>query len=513
MKIKEILQKKLYDKLIFVIEFTIAIILGISIYKISYKYKDFQYISKPYLCISVITVIAILAIIVLNLKKYKNKIEKLFLTFIIPIGVMFVVLLPPNWTPDEEGHMFRAYDLSLGNFITPLGEKNEGDIYVPEEMLELALEKNDLNYSLVHKHMQKDADYNTLVPVQTTFKTYFPINYLTGGITFFITRTLNINILLSCYFIKLLNFLLFIIIGYYCIKLIPFGKLLLAIYMFLPMIIQQACSLSADAFINGISLLFIVYNLKLLYQEHDLNIKQRIIYYLLTLSISLCKYVYFPIVFMSLLLIKNKNISKKNKRKLIIISIIISIISAIGWFIFTQNYVDVRQYIKDANVKPIEQVKYILQNPIEYCKVLKNTFESYGAYYLFTFVGSELGYANIEIPQIYILIMLFALFLLPFIEKNEKSFEKWQKVIMILIFVMLTILILTGLYLTWSPLQYHVVAGVQGRYFIPVFIILLLTIINKDKHLEIRNIETKYFILLFILNIVPIITIYQNFIK
>ena len=52
----------------------------------------------------------------------------------------------------------------------------------------------------------------------------------------------------------------------------------MAIYMLLPMIVQQAASLSADAFINAVSLLFIAYNLKLLYQEKDLDLKQKLIY-------------------------------------------------------------------------------------------------------------------------------------------------------------------------------------------------------------------------------------------
>ena len=516
MKVKEYLKENknlIYDKLIFLIELVISLILGIAIYKISYKYQDFNYISVPNTIVLILSVIMLIIILILNTKKYKDKIEKIFLTYIIPIGIMFVVLLPPDNTPDEEGHMFKAYDLSLGNFITELGEKNEGDIYVPQEMLNLALEKKELDYSKIHSYMQKEANYDELVPVQTIAKTYFFINYIPGGITFFVCRQLNVNILLACYIVKLFNFILFLIIGYYCIKKIPFGKLLLAIYMFLPMILQQACSLSADAIINNLAILFIVYNLKLLYQEQDLTFKQTIIYYILTISISLCKYVYFPITFMSLLLIKNKNINKKKRNKLIIISIIISILSAVGWFIFTQNYVDVRAYIKEANVKPIEQAKYILSNPLNYLGIFINTINEYGGYYLLTFVGSELGYANIIIPQIYIIIMLFGVFLLPFIENNQKSLDKIQKILMVAIFIILVVLIITGLYLTWSPLQYDKVAGVQGRYFIPVMIILLLTMISKKKNIDIKNLHIKYFILYFILNIIPIITIYQNFMK
>lgn len=506
-------KEKIYNKVIFIIEMLIALILGISIYKVSYKYQDFRYISRPHLTIAILSCISLLIIIIFNTKKYKKTIEKLFLTYVIPIGIMFIILLPMCLVPDEEGHIFKSYEISMGKLITPLGEKNEGDIYVPKQVLEIAQKKDSMNYSQIHMLLQQETDYDDLTPVQTPAKTYFPINYLTGAMTFAVCRGLNINVLLACYLARLVNFIMFIIIGYYSIKILPFGKLLLAIYMSLPMGIQQAASLSADAFINSISILFIAYNLKLLYQEKDLELKQKIIYYVLALSISLCKYVYFPLVFMSLLLIKNKNISKKNKIQITVITIITSIIVAIIWFAFSQQYVDTRLYIKQANVNTMEQMKYVLKNPLKYVKVLINTLQAYGGYYLLSFVGSNLGSANIEIPQICSLALLFGLCIIPFFEKNKKSFEKIEKWIMLFIAMILILLVETGLYLTWSPLQYNLVAGVQGRYFIPIFILILLAMINKDKNIEIKNLEMKYFIVYFTLNIISLLTIYTNFVQ
>lgn len=510
-KNKEII-KRLYNKLIYIIEIIISLIMGVSIYKIAYKYEDFHYISKPYMIITIISAIILLTIIIINTIKYKKQIEKLFLTYVIPIGIMFIIILPMNWVPDEEGHMIKTYDISKGNLITQFGEENKGDIYIPAQMLELAENSNKFNYSKLHEYFIQEADYNNLVPAQTIAKTYAPVNYLTGAITFFICRILNINILLACYLGRLVNFLLFAIIGYYCIKILPFGKLLMAIYMFLPMIVQQAASLSADAFINAISLLFIAYNLKLLYQEKDLNLKQKLIYYVLALSLALCKYVYFPLVFMSLLLIKNKKISKKNRNELIIVSIILSIFVAVGWFIFSQKYVDVRKYIIEANVKPIEQLKYILQHPFLYINLLIENFKSNSAFYVFTFVGEKLGPLNIEVPEIYAVIELFALLLIPFFEKNDKSLEKIQKWLMNLISIALILLIITGLYLTWTPLGASIISGVQGRYFVPAFILTLLTIINKNKNIEVKNLEIKYLVLFLILNIASLNIIFERFI-
>lgn len=502
-------KEKIWDKTNAIIEFIIALILAISIFKIQTNYIKFGDISKVSLIITTISCILLLGIIICNFKKYKKEIAKLFVTCIIPIGMMYAILLPIGQVPDEEAHLFRTYDFSCGNFITPLGDENKGEIFIPEQMLELS--KSWDKFQACRKLIQEKSDYTKLVSVDTITKTYFPINYLTGAISFFVGRIFNVNIILMCYIIRLINFALFILVGYYSIKIIPFGKLVLSIYMFLPMIIQQACSLSADAFINMIAILFIAYNLKLLYQENNLTLKQRIIYYTLALSLSVCKYVYFPLTFMSLLLIKNKNINKKEKCKIITISTITSVIAAIGWFIFSQKYVDLREHIRIMDIQPIEQLKLIIKNPLQYVNIFRRSLEVSGYEYLFGFTGNALGLLEINIPDVYIVPMTFGLFITPFFEENKKSLEILQKIILVMIAIILIVLILTGLYLTWSPVGANLISGVQGRYFIPVYILFLLAMCCKENNIKVKNIERKYFIIYLLLNIISIIKILMYF--
>lgn len=512
-KIKEKLKiSKVYDNLVFIIEFLLSLIIGVSIYKITYTYQDFHYVSLKYLIVFAVNSLLNLLLIISNIVKYKNIIEKLFLTFIIPIGIAFLMLFPMNQVPDEDGHMFRIYNISLGNFITAFGENNEGEMYVPKVLSELSEQKEEFTYSDIHRYMINKSNYDELVPVQAITKTYNPISYLTGAFTFFMCRLLNVNILLTCYLIRLINFMFFVIAGYYCIKTIPFGKLLLAIYMFLPMIIQQAASLSVDSFVNTVSLLFIVYTIKLLYQKNDLFVKQRIIYYVLAIGIALSKYIYFPLTFMSIMLLWNKNIKKKNSIKLIITSITLSVLLSGAWFLFSQKYVDVRENIINNNVNPMEQIKYIIKNPIQYLLLFMKNIERNGQFYVFSFVGSQLGWLNIIVPGIYITMMLYGLLILPFLEKNEKSLQKQQKFITTLIGIILIILIITGLYITWTGVGVNDILGVQGRYFIPAVILILLSMIKEKQYINVKNIELKYFITYFILNALVLITAFKQFI-
>lgn len=502
---------KIYDKIVFILEVVISLVFGINVFMMFCNIQEFNYFSIPRLIVGIFIGILLLALIIWNTIKYKKNIEKLFLTYIIPVGIMFLILIPIDWVPDEDGHAFKTYDISKGNIITPFGENKEGYIYVPRGLMDIYEHIDAMSYGLIHSYLKEEANYYDLVPAQTIAKTYFPINYISGALVFVIGRNLNLNIMLTCYIIRLVNFLLSIIVGYYCIKIVPFGKLIFAIYMSLPMMIQQSASMSADVFVNGITLIFIAYNLKLLYQEKDLSLKQKIIYYALVLNISFCKYAYFPLVFISLLLIKNKNISKKSRNQLIIISIILAVFAAVGWFIFGQQYVDVRQNIIDRNVQPIEQMKYIIKNPLKYAKVFLCTLKENGGFYINTFIGSSLGLLNIDIPQAYIIIYTTSLAMLPILEKNEESLEKRQKWLMCGIAVILIALVITGLYLTWSPLQAEIVSGVQGRYFTPVFILILLAAINKNNKAQVNHLEIKYFALYFIMNILTTLELYKLF--
>ena len=122
------------------------------------------------------------------------------------------------------------------------------------------------------------------------------------------------------------------------------------------------------------------------------------------------------------------------------------------------------------------------------------------------------GYANdIEVPEIVIIVMLIGLFISPFVTNEKESLKLNQKIWMILIFLGLTLLILTGLYLTWSPVGYNLVAGVQGRYFVPAMILVLLCLINKNDKLEYKNVELKYFVVFMVLNIIPVMQVIGRF--
>ena len=124
--------------------------------------------------------------------------------------------------------------------------------------------------------MSTKSNYNEMKIVFCPSQSYFPTLYLFSGIGFLIGKMFSLNFMITMYIARTLNLIIGLILGYYSIKIIPFGKLLLTVYMFLPMYFQQQASMSADSLVNSVSIFFIAYNLYLVYNKNEFNIKSNV---------------------------------------------------------------------------------------------------------------------------------------------------------------------------------------------------------------------------------------------
>lgn len=442
---------------------------------------------------------------VLN-KIKKITLEKLFTIIVIQIGILYMVFMLPTYAPDESAHIWKAYEISKGILFT------HDTTTIPKDLLENKQETLN-NYKTLKENLNKKTDYNDTVEVITPAQAYPFFLYIPSAIGMAVGRTLNINILYGIYLGKLLNFILYIIAGYYIIKKLPFGKLVAFVYLLLPMILCQAISLSADAIINILILIYIAHIMQILYKE-EITKKDKIMCIILPLLISISKIAYLPIIGLNFLLIRKKEITKKEKIAILGISTTICIICATAYFIYTMSFptpTATKDYIEASNVNSMEQIKTIFTKPFVYIKAMIKTTYTYGQYYLDTFIGSQLGWLDITVNRTIINSFLIILLFAPFLENNQKELKNKQKLWTCLITIATIILIITGLYITWSPVGGDLVLGVQGRYFIPVVILLLLCMCQKENYIKIKNINNWIAILLTTLNLLVIITIFKFF--
>lgn len=421
--------------------------------------------------------------------------------------MLFAILNPLNMVPDEEAHVYRAYDISLGHIISPISENGDADINMPVDYL-----NSFDNYKQLKENLDKKTDYTDTKVQFTGAQGYNAIMYIPTSIILLIARCIGMNILKAIYLARIINFAIFVFTIYHAIKIIPFGKLLLFAYMFTPMVLHQVASVSADSSIITFTIFFIAYSIYLIKTDNPLNRKQTLLYLVLSIFLGLAKYVYMPIIGLSILMWKNKKLGE-NRKNIIIIGIVIAIVlSAFSYFISSQ-YMDTRERIVENNVNPTEQIKFILFNPIQYLKILSTTIYYFFDMYTLTTFGYLLGLLNIKISMISIWVMVFLIIIAPFLEENKEQLNRQEKIWINMVTIVCILLVMTGLYLIWTPVGYGIIDGVQGRYFIPIFILSLLTLVTKGKYIKFKNTISIYAILITLINLFAIEKIIEYFIN
>ena len=377
----------------FPIEFIVALFMAYSCFKFIVLKDYAETISIKYMLYIGISVTVLLALIIYNYQQNKEKVEKIVISFLIPIGMLYTIFMLPSQIPDELGHLWRAYEISEGKLIA-----SKEVTTVPRDLVYHQKGYVD-NYQEFNEALSTTTDYQDRVEVNSTFKTYLFFLYLFSSVGFLIARIGNLNILLGCYLACLMNFIVFLVSAYYAIKMLPFGKWAVVSILFMPMFIHQATSTSADCVINCLALLLISFVTYLLFKESKITKKEKVIFFLLSILLSVAKYVYLPLIGIGLLLIASKNMSKKEKIVLLSTTFTIAVLFVLCYFAFDRTYESPhKSYMEENNVNMLEQAKGIVMNPIHYMKTLGGTLYLKGESYINTMIGSALGWLEIAVP-------------------------------------------------------------------------------------------------------------------
>ena len=503
------------NKVSFIGEGIFSLLLAFCVWQL-FTIKFYQgYFSKPYLVFSILLAIIVVEWIIYNTKKSGKKIEKLFLTFMLPVGMFYLVFMLPTYAPDESAHIWRIYDISEGNILAKQDEEgNSIGTNVPEELIEAKQETLN-TYAKLKEMLARGQDSGETVNVISPAQAYPFVLYLPAAIIFTIVRLCHIPILWGLYLAKLVNFVIFLAGGYYAIKKIPFGKYILLACLFLPMVLQQAVSLSADSIINTGLFVYIAYTIALIFQKEKISKKQLVCYSILILFVALAKMAYIPMIALGFMLLFSKQMTQKQKIAILGVGTLICIAIVGINYIYSTTLVNpsAQAYYEAQNVNGTEQIKGVLQNPFSFVKVLKNTIEVYGESYLYGMIASPLGWLDIVVSPLVTIAFLIVVIFSSMIENNEVAFTRKQKIWNLLIVMGTALLIIGAMYLSWTGIGADVVEGVQGRYFIPLLPLLLLCISMKENYVQWKHVHLWLPMVLVILNGITLNTIFQHFLR
>lgn len=415
----------------------------------------------------------------------KVRLERIFLAAVLFTGMAYVVLMQPGVIPDEAAHYRSAYAYSNlvfgeGNGVhSPVMMRDE-DISFYDRMQKW--DPNPFEYQRMLKEFGRSAQGIGMQEinkgsVQAPGFLYLP---QAAGIT--IGRLLNLNALTVFYLGRIFNLLVFAFMAYWAIRKMPFYKMSIFAIVMMPMTGQLIGSYSYDTVIIGLALMLVAAVLD--YAYGNVNKPKDLIIIGILCILSGCSKAgaYVPVCALILLIPRKKFTTKKHWLLFIVGTFLSTVLvcTLISMNQVTSSIGADRQMVAGM-AEAGYTVGWVFRNPKEFILLLLNTVYKEGDSIVNSLIGKDLGWFNYPIQMVLVLgFLLVFLLSATLVSGGENGIVMGGKTkVGVLIAVVLSGgIIAAAMLLSWTPLSSKIILGIQGRYFIPLLLPLVLCLKN-----------------------------------
>ena len=411
------------------------------------------------------------------------KIEKVFLylaIFMIGISVFF---MPATEVPDEVKHADIAWHILYPDSDNILDWEAKNDIINNPQPADA-----DVNWSLFKQFFVEKIDTSQISPrFNFDIKS---ISYVAQFIGMYIGKTIYPSLGIILTFGRLVNAAVYIIAIFFLIKCISSGKEVLLFVSLLPMMIQQAGSLSYDVLNYVAVAIFFTFIVNLLHRR-TFGMKQLIQLLLISILLVAVKlnniFLLAVLAFINFecvdkLLFLNPLLKKFQKNRFLVLSILSLFISAIA-IIYMHQTVGVKQFV------------FVMFNTL-----VNNNLNGALNTFLTTGIFGYFGWLTIPLPLWVVFIDIFVLTILLLVDKNFEL-PKSEAVALGMVFPVQVAIIIAIMYFLWTPQilgeNASISVGTQGRYFTPFLLYLYPLCAGWKKNINIEiNVNTKDWLLI-----------------
>lgn len=411
----------------------------------------------------------------------------------VTFGIIFTITTSFNHAIDEKKHFMTALNISFLNFNyvnEPITDKKIEQL--PQLSKYTTIDdflKNDYKEEITNQVNREDEP--------STPATYSAITYVFSAIGITIARTLGGSIIDMYIMGRVANLIIYTLMVYIAIKIVPFKKNIFFVVAFLPYMLLLAASYSIDGICLGTLYIFCAYCFKLYHENDTISLKQLVLLSLLFVIMLFGKglgYIGVGAIVFVLPLVKTIKKNKKYIPAMISVAIIFAILATV-FVIYMKNsaITEGGDSRGGAGINGKEQLNVILTHPIfdiklaiQHIKATLLSFEWYTNLHQSTF------FTNTSVQTVF-LMMLFVLYVS--ITEDDKILSRKNKVINFFAFMMAYAFTSIILYISFTPVGVLYIAGYQARYIFPILPLILSCIANnKIKYLksENRTIDTTF---------------------
>lgn len=401
--------------------------------------------------------------------------EKVYLWLALPLGLAFLVFNPPfAGVSDEHAHYWKAWSVAEGYWhCTGHDMIPETASLLPDSIKPIKLAGVDGKKIIVAKLRQELflPDNNRLVNIQGANCPAAPYGYIPSALGLRIGQVAGMSALGSFYLGRLFNLVASILLVWWAIQILPFGKIIFLVVALLPMAVRQFASVSYDALLIAAVMAFVAYILRLA-SETDKKISRKDTTILLALSliglnVKLGYLSLTPLIFL-LPQVKFSSVRKYWAYCGAFVTLNVGMFLAVRSFfvdIAVPNWTD-----------PAAQMQFVLHNPLYFLQLVFERVFSESNFFVYIYsVIFKLGSGDGLDWWVYLLVLIGALVLI-----KSESEKVWltvrQRWLIFGVFFANFVLVHLALYVGWTSVGAGHITGVQGRYILPIVPVLLLSL-------------------------------------
>lgn len=417
-----------------------------------------------------------------------------FLCAALCFEVLYCIMTPPLQAPDEFNHFYRAYQISEGNFL-PLKKDRRLGGYVPKGIADFTDQYKQCdyikNYTITYYDIRCsfDVELNEQQQTRQDFANtayYSPVSYLPQAFILFVLRQCQATPAVMYYCGRLFVFLVWLFGMYYVLRVLPAFKWLFTLLALLPMNMHIVNSFSADTVTNLLSFLFIALVLKHIFVTERVTQRHLLLLCALLVLIALAKVVYIGLAVLLLAIPGHKFKSMYHRVAYLALLLLISGLPAALWsnvvmklYIAHKDYDPV--YLYGATLSPCgdyyAQKDYLLSHGMYFPEVIYNSLFINPYRYLSSYIGA-FGHLDIVLPPWMHLVSYGVILGVALNESATATFTTRQKLILLSAAGLAFVLVLLSQHLIWDCVGSGMVDLLQGRYLIPLFPLIFITLGN-----------------------------------
>lgn len=413
-------------------------------------------------------------------------------------GVVFAVITPPFWGHDEITQFGRAYQVAHGGLLPQEIDDTRGVSYggdVPitvDALMGYALDDYTNSPPEPAPLAQNARGYDVLenLPVSagertiwfTNTSAYSPLPYLPATVGIRVAEALDLHVgglMLATRLAGLAVYLALVGFGLHALRRHRVQWLAFAVAL-LPIGVFQAGTVTADTMTNAIAIVLSALLVKGLFLGVRLNRVETAALLAGAVALPLCKPTYVLLA-MVVLVVPAERMGLTGRMRML--PWLFAAVGAAGfaaWTVISGPTTEGMGLMRTPSqwhaVVPGDQLSGVLHDPLHFANVLVQSVLRRDEEWFGEFFG-ELGFGYVTVPALSMVAWLVALALAA--GTAERFVASHRRTAVVAVGIVVSVAAIVGtLYLSFSPVGYFIVDGLQGRYFLPLAIAALAVLLR-----------------------------------